>query len=95
MAGLVQARPGHPRLTGPAPKKDVDASDKRGHDGRETDSILRKIAVGRAARPHRRADFDLSPGHSEASLDPQHRTLDRRELDQLSISSPDTIRPAV
>jgi hypothetical protein len=42
MAGLVLACPGHPRLAGLAPKKDVDARDKRGHDDGEATQFERK-----------------------------------------------------
>ena len=48
MAGLVPAI--HVFLLPPG-KKDVDARDKRGHDGGEADSIRAKIALGPRRKP--------------------------------------------
>jgi hypothetical protein len=46
MAGLVQARPGHPRLA--CGTADVDTLNKSGHDGTGFGSIISKIAKAQA-----------------------------------------------
>jgi hypothetical protein len=54
--------PGHPRLPGLSPKKDVDARDKRGHDDGEDDSTRAKFAVVKRKSATRRVTTWLHPG---------------------------------